>query len=174
MDTKIRAVPAKVQHRKTGNPEVNPQRFGDLILADHIVLVDPETWGSKGESAGLMIKDQGSGWRDLMPMDSKSKENTKAALMDFIGRRHGKCPGTVHSDRAKEVVASVDELRKEGVCALVHSKATPHRPTSRGAVEREIGVVFEATRSNLFQASFPHFLVASCGEAPMFCLECDR
>ena len=51
---KIRAAPAKPQQRRSGNPEVDPQRFCDLLLADHIVLVDPEAKGSKGESAGLM------------------------------------------------------------------------------------------------------------------------
>ena len=62
MGSKIKAKPAKVQQRKTGNPEVDPQRFGDLLLADHIVLVDSEAKGSKGESAGLMLKDAGTGW----------------------------------------------------------------------------------------------------------------
>ena len=88
-------------------------------------------------------------------MDSKSTENIKAALRDFVGNRHGKISGTVYSGRAKELIAAVDQLRKDGVYNWVHSKAVPHRPTSRGCIEREIGVVLEATRSNLYQANFP-------------------
>ena len=78
-----------------------------------------------------------------------------AALRDFIGNRHGKISGTVHSDRAKELIAAVDRLRKEGVYNWVHSKAVPHRPTSRACIEREIGVVLEATRCSLERSGFP-------------------
>ena len=132
-DDKVRAVCAKAQPRKEGNPEVDPGKFGDLLLADHIVLSDPEEWGISGESAGLNWKDVGTGWRDLMPMESKSAENTRAALRDFVGNRHGKIHGIVHSDRAKEINVAVDGLRKDKVYDWVHSKAAPHRETSRGA-----------------------------------------
>ena len=64
-------------------------------------------------------------------MDSESTENIKAALRDFVGKRHGEISSTVHSDRAKELIAAVDQLRKDGVYYWVHSKAVPHRPTSR-------------------------------------------
>ena len=67
----------------------------------------------------------------------------------------GKISGTVHSDRARELIAAVDQLRKEGVYNWVHSKAVPHRPTSRGCIEREIGVVLDATRCSLEQSGFP-------------------
>ena len=78
-----------------------------------------------------------------------------AALRDFVGNRHGKVSGTVHSDRAREIIAAVDRLRKDGTYNWVHSKAVPHRPTSRGRIEREIGVVLEATRGSLEQSGFP-------------------
>ena len=90
-----------------------------------------------------------------MPMESKSTENIKVALCDFVGTRHGKLSGTVHSDRAKELIAGVDQLRKKVKHNWVHSKATPHRPTSRGVIEREIGVVLTATRGSLAQSGFP-------------------
>ena len=40
-----------------------PRRFGQLLLGDHIVLPNESHWGSGGESAGLMLKDVGTGWR---------------------------------------------------------------------------------------------------------------
>ena len=91
----------QAKERTGGNPEVDPSKFGDLLLCDEIILGSPEEWGVKGESAGLMIKDVGTGSRDLIPMESKSTENIMVALRDFVGNRHGKISGTVHSDRAK-------------------------------------------------------------------------
>ena len=145
----------QAKERTGGNPEIDPSKFGDLLLCDEIILGTPEQWGCKGETAGLMCKDVGTGCRDLMPLETKSAEHIMAALRDFVGNRHGKISGTVHSDRAKELIAAVDRLRKEGVYNWVHSKAVPHRPTSRGCIEREIGVVFDATRCSLEQSGYP-------------------
>ena len=145
----------QAKDRIGGNPEVDPSEFGDLLLCDEIILGNPEEWGCRGETAGLMIKDVATGSRDLIPMDAKSTEHIKVALRDFVGNRHGKLAGTVHSDRARELIAAVDQLRKEGVYNWVHSKAVPHRPTSRGCIEREIGVVLDATRCSLDQSGLP-------------------
>ena len=96
-----------------------------------------------------MMKAVGTGCRDLIPMGSKSSESIKVALHDFVGNRYGKVSGTVHSDRAREISVAVDGLRKERTFNSVHSKATPHRTTSRGSIGREIGVLLSATRSSL-------------------------
>merc|ERR1712155_200718 len=89
VDNQARKAQARTKERKHGNVEVDPQKFGDLLLADDIILQDPVSWGSKGETAGLMIKDVGAGYRDLMPMVSKSAEDHDAAFLEFVGKRHG-------------------------------------------------------------------------------------
>ena len=90
-----------------------------------------------------------------MPVLSKSEVDTRVALRDFVGNRHGRCPGTVHSDRAKEIIAAVDGLRRANIYDWVHSRATPHRESSRGAIENEIKVVLGMTRCSLNKIGFP-------------------
>ena len=68
-----------------------------------------------------MLKDVGTGWRELMPVPSKSDENTHVALRDFVGNRNRNVSGTVD----REIIAAVDGLRKDKVYDWVHSEATP-------------------------------------------------
>ena len=105
----------QAKERTGGNPEIDPAKFGDLLLCDEIVLGTPEQWGCKGEAAGLMVKDVGTGWRDLMPLETKVTENVMAALRDFVGNRHGKISGTVHSDRAKELIGGGPTPQRRGL-----------------------------------------------------------
>ena len=114
---------ARAKEREYGNPEVDPQKFGDLLLADDIILQNPLHWGSKDESAGLMMKDVGTGWRDIVGMDDKGAENHKGAFLEFVGNRHGQNLGTVHSDGAGELKKSVRDL--QGKYNWVHSVACP-------------------------------------------------
>ena len=100
-----------------------------------------------------MMKDVGTGFRDFVAMDSKSAENHTQAFLNFVGKRHGRNLGTVHSDGAHELKKSVSDLQAE--YKWVHSVACPHRETERGKVEREIGTVLGATRCNLEQSGLP-------------------
>ena len=56
MDVKVKAKAAK---RRDPIVENAPRRFGDLVLGDHLVM--PKDVGTKGESAGLLLKDKGTG-----------------------------------------------------------------------------------------------------------------
>ena len=58
-DVKIKQAQARRR-----NPDVKEvsERYGDLILADHIVR-NKTAKGSREEPAGLLVKDIGTGWR---------------------------------------------------------------------------------------------------------------
>ena len=53
----------KAAQARRRDPQV--PRFGDLVLGDHLVMASDRHKGASGESAGLILKDQGPGWRDV-------------------------------------------------------------------------------------------------------------
>ena len=70
---KIKAAQAK---RRDPKLEVAPRRFGDLVLGDHVVM--PNEQGSCGETAGLLLKDKGTNWRDLVARPTSRPANHNA------------------------------------------------------------------------------------------------
>ena len=79
-DVNIKAKPKKIRDPQIANA---PRRFGDLILGDHLLM--PSDVGSCGESAGLLLKDKGTGWRDLQATADKSAFESQRVMRNFAG-----------------------------------------------------------------------------------------
>ena len=75
MDVKVKAKPTKRRDPQIANA---PRRFGDLILGDYLVM--PSDVGTCGESAGLLLKEKGTGWRDLRATADKSAEESQRVI----------------------------------------------------------------------------------------------
>ena len=60
-----------------------PRHVGDLVLGDHLVMPNDE--GSCGETAGLLLKDRGTGWRDLVATADKSARESQSVMHEFSG-----------------------------------------------------------------------------------------
>ncbi len=142
-ETKVKANQAR---RQDPNVTFVPRRFGDLTLGDHMVLPSPAHWGSKMESAGLLLKDVGTGWRDIFPAQVKSTPESVVAMKEFAGRDLVK---EFSSDGSRELKAAAREVKWS------HNPGTPHRPTSRGRVEREMQLILEASRCGINASGLP-------------------
>ena len=68
-------------------------------------------------------------------------------MMDFAGTE---AVTKAYTDCAQELKSAVKQL------GWLHPTATPHRPESRGKIEREIRTMVEGTRCNLQQAGLEH------------------
>ena len=97
--------------------------FGDLVMADHMVVMKDSEERVSGEKAALMIYDEGTDWRELVGVPSKSAAHAELALQTFVGSEKVKA---FYSDNSKELKAAARKL------AWVHATATPYRPESNG------------------------------------------
>ena len=67
-------------------------------------------------------------------------------MKEFAGRQR---VSEFYSDCSKELKAAAKAI------GWTHALATPHRPSSRAAIERELHLVLESSRCSLEQAGFP-------------------
>ena len=102
--------------------------------------------GPDGESAGLLLKDCGTGWRDCVATSDKSSSEAQRVMKEFAGRQKVQ---EFYSDCSKELKAAAKTVN------WTHALATPHRTTSRGAIERELQLVLESSRCNLAPTGLP-------------------
>ena len=99
-----------------------------------------------GETAGLILKDVGTSWRDLVATADKSAAESRRVMELFAGR-HKVCE--FYSDCSRELKAAAKDVK------WPHSLATPHRPSSRSSIERELQLLLESSRCALNQSGLP-------------------
>ena len=142
-EAKIRAQPAR-RH----DPEIKerPDRVGDLVYADHLILNDDEK-GHRGERAALTMLDLGTGCGDFVGCPNKSSKYAEEAIRHFMG-----------SDTIKIFYSDGSpELRKTAQCLRVaHGRSTPYRPQSNSRIELHNQLVLRGGRSALLQSGLPH------------------
>ena len=110
-----------------------PRRFGDLVLGDHLVMPREEHRGANGGTAGLILKDQGTGWRDCVATSYKGSSEPQRVMKEFADRH--------------KITESFSDWQ--------HSLATSHRPNSWSAIERELQLVLESSRCGLAASGMP-------------------
>ena len=112
-----------------------PEKFGDLITADPIVLSSEKDQGTSesGPKRGaIVVKDAATQWMGCPPVADKTTGEAKAALRKFVGRARVK---EFYSDNARELKKAAKEL------GWLHLLSTPYRHESNAVAERSIGVV---------------------------------
>ena len=85
------AKPFQVQARRRDPAKVDQTTaFGDLLLADHIVIRKQDAAGSLSEKAGLMMYDDATAFKDFVAASDRTTDETKRILADFAGAQHVK------------------------------------------------------------------------------------
>ena len=135
--------------RKANEDDCNTKavKFGDVITADHIVTMDPDAASVDGDACAVVIVDRATGWMGCYPTATKSAEEAKKALQDFVGNTDS--VGCLYTDNAEELNIAADEL------GWRHHTSTPGRPQTNGRAERSVRTVLEGTRTLLEQSKMP-------------------
>ena len=101
---------AKAAQAKRRDPTIAhaPRRFGDLLLGDHLVMLSGEHHGSGGETAGLLLKDDGTHWRDCVATADKSSLSSQRVMREFVGKHN---VSEFYSDCSKELKAAAKAVQ---------------------------------------------------------------
>ena len=100
-----------------------------------------------GDACAVVIKDTATGWIECCPTATKSADDARRALQDFVG--HDEKVGAACSDNADEIAIAIKDL------GWRHHAATPGRPQTNGRAERTVRSVLEGTRTLLEQSGLP-------------------
>eukprot|EP00972_Heterocapsa_arctica_P104692 15429834-Heterocapsa_arctica.AAC.1 len=109
---------AQPARRRRDDPALNkePEQFGELILADPIVLHQPDS-GLAGKRAALQVADFGTDSLAFYPMVRKTYQACAQSLRDFCGPQSMQQSS---SDNAPELEKAAAELM------VPHAASTPH------------------------------------------------
>ena len=132
---------------KGGQARVDTTRFGDHIIADHLLTRANVEEGIKGEKVALVIKDIHTQFRYAYPSQSRFAEDCTFAINHFVNGKDD--VEVIYTDNSRELKAAIKELgyRRQTSIEYVDS--------SKSFVEREIRQMLEGARSNLVQAGMP-------------------
>ena len=81
----LRKPARRVEH----DPATAPNKFGDLVNADHIAHSD-EAMGLTGERDALAVVDRFTDYIDSYPLMTKSADDARGALLELFGRSRPK------------------------------------------------------------------------------------
>ena len=86
-----------------------PEKFGDIITADHIIIQDDEQAGRHHEKSALAVKDRATGMIACYPTARHTKENTIKALQEFTNPDDK--IGIFYTDGAGELEKAAEPLQ---------------------------------------------------------------
>ena len=143
MNSKCFAIRAQ---RKDPSTKVVSDKFGGLILGDHIILGKDSDQGLDGEKVVCNLVDDATGYRAFEPVASKSTADCIAVFKDVVG--HQNKVKTFCSDNSRELKRMASELEGE------HPTSAPYRHTSNARMERLNRDATEGCRAALYQSGF--------------------
>ena len=100
-----------------------PNKFGDLVNADHIIAHSDEAMGLTGERDALVVVDRYSDYVDCYPLMTKTADDAHGALLDFFVRSR---PKYMWTDSSPELIRAIKDMH------VPHGKATPSRHQNNG------------------------------------------
>ena len=133
--------------KKGGQARVETKKFGDHIIADHVLVRTNVEEGWKGESVALVVKDLHTQFRCVYPSRWKDAHACVDALNHFISQHDG--VETVYTDNSRELIKAIEDL------GYRHQTSIEYVDSSKSFVEREVRQMLEGARSNLVQSGFP-------------------
>ena len=137
----------KQARRKVVPAHTSAEKFGDLVLADHIIIGCDDGAGIDGEKAALFIYDCGTEVRDMPATPTKSAKDATLAMKYFAGDNPVKL---FYSDCSPELQLAGRNAE------WLHDTSTPYRPEANGKAERGIRDEIEGTRAAIMQSGLPH------------------
>jgi hypothetical protein len=133
--------------RAVRNPGDAPNKFGDLVNADHIIASSDEAMGLTGERNAMAIVDRFTDNKDCFPLATKDADEAHGALLEYFGRLR---PKYMWMDSTPELICAISDLK------IPHGKATPSRHQNNGYCERVVRKIVEGARVILEHAGLPN------------------
>ena len=131
--------------RKGGSRHVRSNKFGDHIVADHVIMKRSVETGVQDEHVMMVIKDVYTQYRYAYPSDSKSTDEIIKGFNHFL--KSTDRVGVVYTDNSPEFCAAIKEY------GVVHQTSVEYLDSTKSVVEREARTILEGARSNLVQAN---------------------
>lgn len=130
-----------------GQARVDTRRFGDHLIADHVMLKANVEGGYRGEVVALAIKDLHTQFRHVYPSISKSAGDSVQAINHFVGPKDD--VEVIYTDNSRELISAIQEL------GYRHQTSIEYVDSSKSFIEREIRQMLEGSRTNLVQSGLP-------------------
>ena len=131
--------------RKGGSRHVKSDKFGDHIVADHVIMKKSIETGVDDESVMMVIKDIYTQYRYAYPAESKSSDEIIKGFNHFL--RTTDSVGVVYTDNSPEFNAAIEEY------GFVHQNSVEYVDSTKAVVEREARTILEGARTNLVQSN---------------------
>ena len=138
--TKITKAPCR---RRNGGAVPRAENFGDLITADHKVLI--ENCDSRNNHRyAVVVQDLATQWIQAYPYKTKTSQETQRSLQKFL--ELDRKPKVIYTDNSLEFGKACEDL------SWNHCTSTPHRSETNGIAERAVHRVKEGTSVVLLQS----------------------
>ena len=134
------------KYTKRGVFKRQPDKFLDLVTADHVITRHPRMIGDSGEECAFVVLDVFSGLIYAYPAMTKETSEVQDSLAHFSGRRHIE---TFYTDGAPEIAKAAKDL------SLYHETSQPGRHSNNWLAERTNQTVVGGTTATLMAAGVP-------------------
>jgi len=123
--------------------------FAQRFTLDHIITKNELSRSYKGHTAAVTFLDLFTGWRQVVPVKTKSKDDTVTALKHILGAYSEDSDITAYSDQSHEIMEACVWMN------IAHDLATPGCPQSNSRAERNNRHLLEGTRSEHYESGVP-------------------
>ena len=138
--TQIIRVPCK---RRNEGSTPRTKKFGDLITADHKILIEG-CESRVNDPYAVVVQDLATQWTQFDPCKTKSSRESGKSLSKFLEPSHR--PKVVYMDNSTELGRTCEDL------SWYRRTSTPHRSETNGMAERAVRRVKEGTSAILLQS----------------------
>ena len=154
--------------RRIGEAVPRPEKFGDLITADHKVLSD-NCESRNNHRYAIVVQDLATQWIQSSPCKTKTSQETQRSLQKFL--EPNRKPKVTYTDNSLEFGKACEDL------SWNHCTSTPHRSKTNGTAERAVRRVKEGTSAALLQSclnekwwQIPWNVTPVCETSQIYCL----
>ena len=162
--TKITRAPCR---RRKGEAVPRADNFGDLITADHKVVID-NCESRDNHRYAVVVQDLATQWIQAYPCKNKTSQETQRSLQKFLEPERK--PKVIYTDNSLEFGKACEDL------SWNHCTSTPHRSETNEIAERAVRRVKEGTSAVLLQSGLHESWWAdsmecnTCETSQIYCL----
>eukprot|EP00959_Pyramimonas_sp_CCMP1952_P107078 2238720-Pyramimonas_sp.AAC.1 len=132
----------------TAHEAFAPKKFGGALTADRVVLAKDDAADKHGDKCAPVVLDRYTGIIMAYPAAHRDAATTKASSQQFIAA----------SDEVKRIYTdnSGELLKARRQLGWRRDTSTPHRPQTRGLIERMVKIVILGARAVLHMSGLGH------------------